>query len=126
MFIDDSELRTLAVDLGRASVEVFKEAEATTKKAAHNVKETMRADAESSGHYQHFSRSITYDRAMAVGQIAYEVGPDKGGPQGALGNILYFGTSKNGAVLDVEVGMRKEAPEFERRMADMAARLLDG
>lgn len=126
MDFDASELRSLAADLGKASREVFEEAEATTEKAAHNIKETMRAEAESSGAYRHFSGSISYDRKMSVGSIAYEVGPDKGRTQGALGNILYFGTSKNAPVLDVESGLSKEAPEFERRIADMAARLLDG
>lgn len=126
MDIDTSEFRALAADLGKASSKVFKEAEATTKKAAQNIKETMRADAKSSGSYKHFSGSITYDRAMSVGEIGYEIGPDKDMTQGALGNILYFGTSNNAPVLDMEVGLRKEAPEYERRMGDLAEGLLDG
>lgn len=123
---DASEFRELAADLGKASREAFTEAEKITKKAAQNIKTTMAEDAESSGTYRHFSGSISYDRAMSVGTIAYEIGPDKDRTQGALGNILYFGTSKNAPVLDVEVGLTKEAPEFERRIADMAGRLLDG
>lgn len=126
MDIDTSEFRALAADLGKASREVFKEAEKVTEKAAHNIKTTMADDAKSSGTYRHFAGSISYDRAMSVGQIGYEIGPDKDRAQGALGNILYFGTSKNAPVLDVEVGLRKEAPEFEKRIADMAEGLLDG
>ena len=126
MDIDTSEFRALAADLGKASREVFKEAEKVTEKAAHNIKATMADDAKSSGTYRHFAGSISYDRAMSVGQIGYEIGPDKDRTQGALGNILYFGTSKNAPVLDVEVGLRKEAPEFEKRIGDMAEGLLDG
>lgn len=126
MDIDTSEFRALAADLGKASREVFKEAEKVTEKAAHNIKTTMADDAKSSGTYRHFAGSISYDRAMSVGQIGYEIGPDKDRTQGALGNILYFGTSKNAPVLDVEVGLRKEAPEFEKRITDMAEGLLDG
>ena len=126
MDIDTSEVRALAADLGKASREVFKEAEKVTEKAAHNIKTTMADDAKSSGTYRHFAGSISYDRAMSVGQIGYEIGPDKDRTQGALGNILYFGTSKNAPVLDVEVGLRKEAPEFEKRIGEMAEGLLDG
>ena len=126
MDIDTSEFRALAADLGKASREAFKEAEKVTEKAAHNIKTTMADDAKSSGTYRHFAGSISYDRAMSVGQIGYEIGPDKDRTQGALGNILYFGTSKNAPVLDVEVGLRKEAPEFEKRIGEMAEGLLDG
>lgn len=126
MEIDVSEFRTLAADLGKASAKAYREAEKVTEKAAHNIKTAMADDAKSSGTYRHFAGSISYDRAVSVGQIAYEIGPDKARTQGALGNILYFGTSKNAPVLDVEVGLRKEAPEFQRRIADMAEGLLDG
>lgn len=123
---DVSEFRALAADLGKASRKAFTEAEKVTKRAAQNIKTTMADDAKSSGAYKHFAGSISYDRAMSVGMIAYEIGPDKGRTQGALGNILYFGTSKNGPVLNVEVGLAKEAPEFERRIGEMTEGLLDG
>lgn len=123
---DVSEFRELAADLGKASREAFDEAEKVTKRAAQNIKTTMQDEAKSTGTYRHFAGSISYDRAMSAGQIAYEIGPDKDRTQGALGNILYFGTSKNAPVLDVEVGLAKEAPEFERRIAEMTEGLLDG
>ncbi len=123
---DFSEVRKLAADLGKASTEVYREAEKVAERAALNIKKSMQADAESAGHYKHFSGSISYDRATSLGEIGYEIGPDKWRTQGALGNILYFGTSKNGPVLDVEVGLRAEAPNFERHMTELAGRLLNG
>lgn len=129
MDIDVSEFRTLAADLGKASGAVFRLADEVTERAALNIKTDMVAYAKWSvggGRAKHFPTSITYDRAFKVGQIAYEIGPDKGRRQGALGNLLYFGSSNNGAVLDIEVGINDEAPKFERRMADMAEGLLDG
>ena len=126
MDVNVDEFRRLAADLGRVPANAYREVEATTKRAAQNIKDEMVADATSSGRYKHFSRSITYDRAMSLGEIAYEVGPDKGRTQGALGNLLYFGTSKSGGVLDVEVGLRAEAPEFERRVSEIVDGLLDG
>ena len=126
MDIDTSEFRALAADLGRASREVFKEAEKVTEKAAHNIKTTMADDAKSSGTYRHFAGSISYTMQGNGAFSSAEIGPDKDRTQGALGNILYFGTSKNAPVLDVEVGLRKEAPEFEKRIGEMAEGLLDG
>lgn len=124
--IDMSEVTKLSHDLGKVPGRITREAEQITKKGAQNVKETMQAEAKSSGHYKHFAGSISYDRAMSVGGVAYEVGPDKWRTQGALGNILYFGTSKNGPVLDIEAGLRKEAPNFEKHLADLAGSVLDG
>lgn len=126
MEANTSELRRLAGDLGRASTEIVKVAEAETEKAAHNIKTTMADEARSDSSTRHFADSISYDRATALGFIGYEIGPDKNRRQGALGNLLYFGSANNGPKLDVESGMRKEAPEYERRMADRAAGLLDG
>lgn len=129
MDIDTSEFRALAADLGKASREVFQEADRVTEKAAHTIKSDMAAAAKwtlGAGHAKHFHGSISYDRAMQVGLIAYEIGPDKHRRQGALGNILYFGTSKNSPMLDVESALRDEAPKFEKRIGDMAEGLLDG
>lgn len=121
-----SEARALAADLGNATRDVYRKAEASTKKAAHNIKTTMQEDAQSSGSYKHFADSITYDRAMSLGTIGYEIGPDKGRMQGALGNILYFGGARGGKVLDVEVGLRAEAPSFEKHMQDLAEEAFRG
>jgi hypothetical protein len=111
------ELRDLAADLNKAAVKVFPAVAAVVAKGAHNVKEQMAEEAQSSGSYRHFHRSIGYD--LHKGGLEAEIGPDKHGPQGALGNILYFGTSKNAAVLDIESALRDEAPRFEKAIGDV-------
>lgn len=124
--VDMSEVNRLAADFGRIPGRAVPEADAISKKAAQNIKDQMVAEAESSGSYKHFAAAITYDRAFGFGKIGYEVGPDKDRTQGALGNILYFGTSKNGPVLDIEAPMRAEAPRFEQAVGLMAERLIAG
>lgn len=128
MKIDTSELRTLAIDLGDAASDVLDEADKINARGAFNIKRTMQDEAKSSGYYRHFSRSITYDnRPSRSGRsIEREIGPDKGRTQGALGNILYFGTRNNAPVLDVESGLRKEEPAYVRHMGEMAERLIGG
>lgn len=39
--------------------------------------------------------SITYDTKVTADGVEGEIGPDKSRPQGALGNIVEYGTSKN-------------------------------
>lgn len=91
------------------------------ERGANNVKRSMRDDARSSGHYKHFNRSISYDM---VDDLVAEIGPDKDRIQGALGNILYFGTSNNAPVLDINVGITRETPRFELALADVAEDVL--
>lgn len=124
--VDMSEVNKLAADFGKIPGRFVPEGDAITKKAAQNIKDQMVADAESSGHYKFFAGSITYDRAFGFGEIGYEIGPDKDRRQGALGNVLYFGTSKNGPVLDLDGPLKAEAPRFEKAIGDLAVRIVAG
>lgn len=45
-----------------------------------------------------YPASITYDVRGGLVSIEGEIGPDKDRPQGALGNILEFGTAKNAPI----------------------------
>jgi hypothetical protein len=126
--IDMSEVMDLAHDLGKIPGRLVNEVDAVVKKAADNVKKDMVNYAQFSvggGYAKHFPRSISYDRAAKFGEIAYEVGPDKGRTQGALGNLLYFGSANNAPVLDIEVGINDEAPKFEKHLGDLVEGLLD-
>jgi len=121
--IDLTEVRRLAADFGHAGDDAILEIDKVVERGALGMKKTMAEDAANSGHYKLFAASISYDRRYGFGSIAYDVGPDKDRPQGALGNILYFGTSNNDPELDIEVGMRSEGPPLERNLADVAERL---
>lgn len=123
--VDASETTDLVADLSRVPAKVVAAVEAATHKAAHNIKTQMAADAENSGHYKRFSAAITYDRKFgSPTAIEYEVGPDKDRPQGALGNILYFGTSNNAPVLDFEAAPRAEEPKFIQALRAAAGDVL--
>lgn len=124
--IELGEVRALATDLGKVSKDVEKRAEQVLERGALNVKNRMVEDARSShkGAARHFAGSISYDRATRVGQLGYEIGPDKDRQQGALGNILYFGTSKNAPTLDIEAGLIEEAPRLEKALGDLGADVL--
>lgn len=124
--VDTSEVNRVIADIGRMPSRAVKEGRAVTEKGALNIKNQMRD--ESTGHptFPAFPHSITYDIHYGVGSMEAEIGPDKDLPQGALGNILYFGTSNNGPVLDPESAMRAEEPRFVKALGLMADDLLGG
>jgi len=121
MSIDFSQVEQLADDLEGVPADRRPEFRKVVKKGALNVKNGMQRDAQNSGHYKHFSRSISFDMTE---EFAAEIGPDKERVQGALGNILYFGTSKNAPVLDINGPLHREEPRLADAIADVAEDIL--
>lgn len=107
-----SDARRLAADLNKKAIADYALIAATVKKGAQNLKDHYREDAESSGYYKRFARSISYD--VGLTGLRAEVGPDKKkkGAQGGLGNLLYFGSSNNAPVLDFDGPVLAEEPKF--------------
>lgn len=126
--IDLSEVRALATDLGKVSKEVEREADKVLERGALGVKNAMAEDARArhSGSGKHFPNSISYDRRYGVGRMSYEIGPDKSRRQGALGNLLYFGSRNNAPTLDIEAGLIAEEPKLLSEMGKMLERVMSG
>jgi hypothetical protein len=114
---DASDLNRLAVQIGKQEVRAAAGMYAVGKKAAQNVKDGMAADARGIKHAPAFPDSISYSVFPAgLRTIGFEIGPDKDRPQGALGNILYFGTSNNAPVRDIGKALREETPNTEKAL----------
>jgi hypothetical protein len=126
MTFDTSEVLALGADLGRIAGKSVPPLLAAVEKSAAAVERAMRSDAQGHAHSPHFPNSITHDVKAHFGGIEAEIGPDKGLTQGALGNILYFGTSKNGPVLNINGPLDAESPKFQKAVEDAAGKLLDG
>lgn len=122
MEVDFSQVDRLADELMAVPAEVEPKVRKVVARGALNVKNTMRDAARSGGSYRHFHQSISYD--VLAGGMAAEIGPDKGRIQGALGNILYFGTSKNAPQLDIMSGLHRESPRLERALIDVVEDIL--
>lgn len=119
--ISTEGVRELAADLNEVPAEKGPAFSRIVRRGALNIKDELRNDAKSSGSYRHFHRSISYDM---VDDLSAEIGPDKDRVQGALGNILYFGTSNNAPVLSLEAPLEHEQPRFEQALADEAEDIL--
>jgi len=119
--IDASQVDRLAVELGRAGRKATLGATAVIGKAAQNIKTGMQADFSGHGHAPNIPRAINYD----LRGLSAEIGVDKRGPQGGLGNILAFGTSKNAAVVDHTAALRRELPNVAKFLGDVGERALE-
>jgi hypothetical protein len=117
---DTSELAALAVSLGNAGRKATIEATRVVAKAAGKVAEGMRQDFTGHSHAPAIPAAVNYD----VRGLSFEVGVDKRGPQGGLGNLLAFGSANNAPVVDHTASLRRELPAIEKYLADVAERAL--
>lgn len=98
------------------------------KFTAHGIRDTAREFASGIAHAPHYPRSISYDvTGRGVGKGAYaEIGPDKSKRQGALGNILEYGTVNNAPYAHLGPALDRWGPDLEVGLAKAAADALEG
>lgn len=122
---DMRDVRRLERHLARSIPRVRKEARQVTMRGAVNVKNNWRANARASSgkHAKHYPRAVGFDFA-AYGPDLWmaTIGPDKAGPQGALGNLLEYGSVKNPPHNDGGRALDAEMPQFLAQMELLAAR----
>lgn len=93
---DITEVTRLATQLAGAGRRAVLPAAALVATTAVEVRDDLRAQARGHATFPAFPRAITHD----VRGLDAEIGPDKQRRQGALGNVLYFGTSRTSPVLE--------------------------
>lgn len=119
--VDLTELDQLVVDLSQAGAQAAVRAVKVVHRAANNVMRDARDFAPSGPRTAAYPRSITYDIEVDAGTIVAEIGPDKDLPQGALGNILEYGTSTQGPQAHLGPALDRESPNFVKYMGDLGA-----
>lgn len=110
--MDGSELQQLAADLAAAPGRLEATVRPVVSKGALNIKNTWRTSASGLKHAPAYPYSIGYDLDVGPGYAAAEIGPDKDKAQGALGNLIEFGSSKNPPHLDGARALADEEPRF--------------
>jgi hypothetical protein len=112
--IDTSELNQLAVDLGRVPARVIPDVEATLKRGAQNLKESMAAAFEGSQHFRRIGSAVSYERLGFAREIGYEIGPELGGA-GSLGGIAVDGGANGGGgTVNIDGLLEPEAGALEK------------
>lgn len=114
----------LVTALDLAAAEVGVKTRGVVEKGALNIKRDWQQRASGLRHAPLYPASITYDLAVKGFGIEAEVGPDKDRPQGALGNLITFGSANNAPSGDDVAVLSTEAPKFVKAMTDLADGLL--
>lgn len=117
--VDSSQLRELSQSLGRVEADVVGDVDKVLKRGVQNMKAEMEMDIRGSTHFKGMAGSISYDSDYRVGQVAYEIGPDKERRGGGLGNVYYFGTSRGGGSGDIDKPLRTEEPRLAQALGDL-------
>lgn len=125
MIVDLTQVRRLAHDLGaHADREITATVRGVVSRGALNVKRDAARLISGHPRSRHYPGTIGYDLEVNGHEISAEIGPDKSKRQGALGNILEFGTSKNAPLPHLGPALLAEEPKFVKAVADAAARAL--
>lgn len=121
---DTHDLTALAEDFEDAAAIAPEQARKVVAKGCLNIKNDARQRIAGLPHAPAYPASITYDTTLQATGAAGEVGPDKDRRQGALGNILEFGTRNNPPRPHLGPAAEAEEPRFVSAMQDLAAKAL--
>ncbi|MFD9603318.1 hypothetical protein [Streptomyces sp. NPDC059970] len=117
---DMRDVRRLQRHLARGIPRARRDTRAVVARGAMNIKKEWRANARASApkHAPYYPRTVGYDMfTFGPDQVLAIIGPDKSKPQGALGNILEYGSVKNPPHNDGGRALINEVPQFEAQMA---------
>ncbi len=117
---DISGLDELVADLRDAPGRVQRKVDAVVIKGAVDIKNDWRERASGNRHAPLYPASIGFDAGWKAGAFEAEIGPDKDKPQGALGNLLTYGSANNPPSGDDVAVAEAEAPKFLKAMSDLA------
>jgi hypothetical protein len=112
--VDTSDVKRFAALLETAGQAVSKDTAVVIKKGALNIKTDAARRASGLAHAPAYPRSITFDFAIGLSGPYAEIGPDKDRRQGALGNLLEYGSTNNAPVPHLGPALDAEAPNLER------------
>lgn len=125
--IDGNELADLAADLGRVGPAAVKNIMKAGDFAATELRDIVREKAPGGAMTPAYPASITWDRdpLAGFGVAAWEVGPDKDRPQGALGNLLEYGSRNNAPIPHLGPAAVKYGPKWADDVEKFARQSLE-
>ncbi|MFJ4852396.1 MULTISPECIES: hypothetical protein [unclassified Streptomyces] len=117
---DMGDVRRLRTHLSRGVPRTRRDVRSVVIRGALNIKTEWRANARASSgkHAPAYPSAVGFDiHSFGPDQVLAIIGPDKGAPQGALGNLLEYGSVKNPPHNDGGRALVNETPRFEAQMA---------
>lgn len=115
---DFSEVNQLAADLGEVAANAGVLVSKALEVSARNVRDHWRAGASGMRHAPAYPASVTYDlrsfSGFGVTVLEAEIGPDKDRRQGALGNLIEFGSVNNPPQGQGQAALEATQDDFEK------------
>lgn len=115
---DLTQLDKLAADLGKGTAKTVVETRAVIEASALVVKKATQKRWTGLKHAPSLPGAVTFD----MKGLSAEIGPDKQRRQGALGNIVEFGTSKNAPIPGLNPALIEAGPGYVKALEDVAYR----
>jgi hypothetical protein len=120
--VKGDDLDRWTVDLGQSPEKARKGVRPVVERGCLNIKRDIQRRWRGLGSAPALSSAVTYDtRPTPLGAVG-EVGPDKKRRQGALGNVIEFGTVNNPPHPAVGPAGEAEEPRFARAMEDLGVK----
>lgn len=130
MNLNMDAVKALASEMSGVAGRLKPAMRAVAAKGALNIKNAAKASilAQTSHRYvKQYPNSITYDVTQSSGSVvSVEIGPDKGKPQGALGNLLEFGAPEKPPLPHLVPAWDAEREPFERFMGEVGEQVVFG
>lgn len=116
-------LDRLVADLDKAISTAIPEITGVLSKGAFNIKKDWQGSWKGLKHAPALPYAVTYDIVVTPGAISAEIGPDKDRRQGALGNLLEYGSINNAPHPGGSPALDTEAPKFEAALDALTEKL---
>jgi hypothetical protein len=113
---DISGLNELVRDFMTAPLNAQRKANQAVRDAARGVEAKWRQQAAFSRHAPLYPASITHDIEWKGAAVEAEIGPDKDLPQGALGNLIEYGSVNNPPHADGAAALQAQRISFEQAL----------
>jgi len=121
---DASEMDELAADLGKIPGRMVPKQIAAVEASSKRVEAGWRQRWSGLDHAPHIPHAVTHEMKVRPGEVTGIIGPDKALRQGALGNILEYGTSNNAPIPGGGPSLKAEEPHLLKAITDIAEDLL--
>jgi hypothetical protein len=121
---DSSEVRGVVDALNRASRVALPDVTRVVAVGARNIQQDWRRRWSGFRHAPALPAAITYDVFNSLRGPAADIGPDKNRRQGALGNLLEYGSIKNAPIPGGAPAAQAEEPRFAKALEDLMVKAL--
>jgi hypothetical protein len=129
IYVDLTQLIKLSDDLAAAPARMQAAVTPVVKRGAYNIKKDAFWLIQSMlrrGYASAYPYSISYDVYPEGKAVIAEIGPDKDKPQGALGNLIEFGSANNAPLPHLMPAGELETPKLQANLLRVAAKAVLG